>query len=129
MKRRFYRIVITVASAALAVVVLYAISKHCARRSADRFVGVEITTQLPYFWSYMNLYGLGTSREVVPWPRWVVRYGGAFVDPGIEVEVTLWGEVSRCNVPELQQLIGVPEPDRLRRVHDFVEERTPVAKP
>ena len=107
----------TAAVIVLVVILLFYFSKGCARRSADTFLGRELTADMPYLWSNLSIYGIRAASPRASYPRWVVRYGGAFRDPGIEVEVSPFGTVLDCNLSELQQLIGLPIEARLQRIH------------
>ena len=123
MKRFLLRMLITIAVVAAWVIGLVELSKWCARKSADKFLGPAMTNQLPYMASYLSMWGFRTTKEGKVGPRWVVRYGGAFMDPGLEVEVFIYGNVTACNVLELNRLIELPENERMKEWETFISSR------
>jgi hypothetical protein len=115
-----------VATAGILAVVLglVAASRLRARTAADEFIGPNLRAQLPFFHILPSYWGLRTRDEGPAGWRWIVRYGGAFHDPGIRVEVTAFGSVSGCNAKELQELIGVPRAERMRKIDQWIARKT-----
>jgi hypothetical protein len=112
-----------VAVVASLVIALLAISRSCARRSADRFVGTAIMRGFPYMEGHLTLWGLRTRAEGMSSPKWTFRYGTAFSE-GFDVEVSLRGEVTGCSARELRNLVGLPEDEKVRRREAFARDWT-----
>ena len=126
--RYMTRTLLTSSSLLVFVVVAVAgfgeLSKRHACESSDKFLGPSIVKQLPYMKSWLSMWGLRTRDEGTAGPRWIVRYGGAVADPGVEVEVSLFGEVTGCNVRQLRALIGSPLEERTKLRDAFIIEKT-----
>jgi len=56
-------------------------------------------------------------------PRWIVWYGTAFSE-GFQVEVSLFGRVTGCNVPTLNKMIGLSDTERMQKMDAFMQQKT-----
>lgn len=104
----------------MVLVLLAGLSSWNARKSAEKFLGQTITSQMPYFHSGLALHVSRSEENDVFQPRWIIRFGTAFSE-GLDVEVSLLGKILACNVQAFDELIMLPEKERIEGINEIIQ--------
>ena len=116
------RATITVVLLAFGFLWLRELTMRRARETANDFIG-PLIREVPCQYVFFSSTGFPTPERRRMVPGWIVNFHpyGIELDPGVEVYVSICGNVIACNLPELNALVGASAEAREKQINLLME--------